>query len=259
MPAEIDLKEVQIRQGEIDCFDGRRVLKDQIAHCVDGVLAALTQVCGEGLDDNLPRFIECDIEPVAHCSHLVHVLERLPLHAAIDLRAQHAVPSLLERGVLVADEAVELGISGFQYGQSLDHRVDGDALALCDGGFDVAAFGAVADEGVGVWFAVDDHSCPAVNHDGDRRFVDVAVEGDEVGADDGGEELWRGDGVLLGEDVNCILDAVGGYDGGVVAMSVGDVNFPLEHHSNGHLGDIVNTILTTVDLRDTDIVLAIRR
>jgi hypothetical protein len=38
------------------------------------------------------------------------------------------------------------------------------------------------------------------------RGVDVLVFLDEVGAQDGAEELGGSDRVLLGEDVDCVLD-----------------------------------------------------
>jgi hypothetical protein len=73
---------------------------------------------------------------------------------------------------------------------------------------------------VRVGLAVDSQARPLVLRDVDVAGVDVRVLGDEVVADDGGEELGGLDGVLLGEDVARLLLGVGGDDDGVIRFGV---------------------------------------
>ena len=54
----------------------------------------------------------------------------------------------------------------------------------------------------------------------DIRGSDVRVGFDEVGSEDRGEELGRGDGVFFRFDVDGILHGVGGYDHAVVGFGV---------------------------------------
>ena len=56
--------------------------------------------------------------------------------------------------------------------------------------------------------------------DVDVAGVDVRVFADEVVANDGCEELWRLDGVLLCEDIAGLLLSVGSDDDGVVGLSI---------------------------------------
>jgi hypothetical protein len=50
--------------------------------------------------------------------------------------------------------------------------------------------------------------------------VDVGVSVDKMGSDDGGELFWRIDGVLLGEDVACLLLGVRRNDNRVVCAGI---------------------------------------
>jgi hypothetical protein len=54
--------------------------------------------------------------------------------------------------------------------------------------------------------------------------VDVLVFLDEVGAQDGAEELGGSDRVLLGEDVDGVLDRVGSDNDAVVGLGVAVVD-----------------------------------
>ena len=68
--------------------------------------------------------------------------------------------------------------------------------------------------------AVDFHALPAVGHDVNVRRMDVAILLDEVCAQNGTEQLWRSDGVLLGCDVNGVLDRVCCDDNAVIGLGV---------------------------------------
>lgn len=127
-----------------------------------------------------------------------------------------------------------------QHGQALDAAADDDAVLAADAGLDVARLLAVAHEAVRMRLAPDLHARPAVRDDLYVGGVDVAVRLNEVGAEDGGEELRRVDGVLLGGDEDCVLDGVGGDDDAVVALCVGDVDVALEEAADGHFGDGVD-------------------
>ena len=110
------------------------------------------------------------------------------------------------------------------------------------------------------------------------RSVDVFVFLDEVGAQNGAEELWGSDRVLLGEDVDGVLDRVSSDNDAVVGLSVAVVdlrlvpfvrlcaldsdsrslNLSLQQHTDGHLHHRLHTgLLVPVDLVDTDIVLSV--
>lgn len=84
--------------------------------------------------------------------------------------------------------------------QPLDTGADGNAGAALGGDLDVAFFGAVAEEGVRVGEAVDDHAGPAVSGDFDVGDVYVGILLDEMRGDNGGEEFGWSDGVLFGKD-----------------------------------------------------------
>jgi hypothetical protein len=59
---------------------------------------------------------------------------------------------------------------------------------------------------VRVRLAVKLEAGPTVSDDVGVRNVDVRVLVNEVGADDGAEQLGRNDGVLLGEDEDGVFD-----------------------------------------------------
>ena len=109
----------------------------------------------------------------------------------------------------------------------------------------------------------------------DVRGCDVRVSFDEVGAENGGKELRRCDGVFPCFDVDGVLHGVGGYDDAVVGFGVAanwseelrksgerDIircfDGTFQEHANCHLSDGLNSsLLITLDLVDADIVLAI--
>lgn len=140
------------------------------------------------------------------CLHLGEAAEAAPLPVGHDIGAENAIPGLLEGGVLVAEEAPELGAGALQHGQAVDGGVDINALAFCNVDLGVAGLAAGLGEGVRVWLAVDAHALPAVGHDVNVRRVDVAILLDEVCAQNRAEQLGRSHGVLLGCDVDGVLD-----------------------------------------------------
>lgn len=68
--------------------------------------------------------------------------------------------------------------------------------------------------------AADVHARPAVSYDGSVGGVDVGVCLDEVGGQDGTEELGGRHRVLFGEDVDGVFDGVGCDDDAVVRFCV---------------------------------------
>jgi hypothetical protein len=115
------------------------------------------------------------------------------------------------------------------------------------------------------------------------RAVNVSILGDEVVASNGSKDLGRADGVLLGEDVESVLNRVGGDDDAVISFGIAarlkmklvsktllmrrlqlerccsrDVNLALQHGTYRHLHDRLHTSLgITENLAKTDPVLAI--
>lgn len=153
---------------------------------------------------------------------------------------------------------MECRAGALEHGEALDAAVDDDAALAGDAGLDVARLLAVAQEAVRMGFSADLHARPAVRDDLYVCGVDVAVGVDEVGAEDGGEELRGVDGVLLGGDEDGVLDGVGGDDDAVVALCVGDVDVALEEAADGHFGDGVDAGGgVAVGLEHADVVLAV--
>lgn len=64
--------------------------------------------------------------------------------------------------------------------------------------------------------------------------------------------------MLLGLDVDGVLDGVGSNNNAVIGLGVRGVDLALEKAADGHLGDrLLASLLILVDLVDADIVLAI--
>lgn len=104
--------------------------------------------------------------------------------------------------------------------QPRDCRSDLNSLALSNVNLNISGFGAVAQEGVRVWLAVDGHAGPSVGDDVDMGGVDVAVLFDEVRSDDGPKNFGGCDGVLFGENKDSVFDGVCGNDDAVVGFGV---------------------------------------
>lgn len=236
----------------------RNSRQNLLAHLVHGILHAGALVLGKPRQRNLAGLLPRRVELGDGLAHGLDVGEGLPLPAGVDVGRQDAVPGLGQGGELVADEAVEGRAGALEHGQPLDAAGDGDAVLARDARLDVARLLAVAQEAVRVRLAADGHARPAVGDDLDVGGVDVAVRVDEVGAEDGGEELWGVDGVQLGGDEDCVLDGVGGDDDAVVALCVGNVDVALEEAADGHFGDGMDARGgVAVRLEDADVVLAV--
>lgn len=236
----------------------RHSSQNLLAHLVHCVLHAGTLILGESGERNVASFLPRRIELGARLSHGVHIRKRLPRPGGVNISGQDAVPGLSQSGVLVPHEAVEGRAGALQHSQALDAAIDDDALFAADAGLDVARLPAVTHEAVRMRLALNLHAHPAVRDDFDIDGVDVAVFLNEVGAEDGGKQLRRVDGVLLGGDEDCVLDGVGGDDDAVVALCVGDVDVALEEAADGHFGDGVDAGGgVAVRLEDADIVLAV--
>lgn len=170
---------------------------------------------------NRPRRLPRRVELAARLLQLIKVSKLVPLPATLHFRAEDAVIRLWQNRVLVLGVvAIKRGASALEHKEALDARADGDALAFAGRGLDDAGFGAVAEEGVRVRFAVDGHAGPAVLDHVDVGDVDVGVALDEVGGEGAGEHFRGVDGVLLGYDVGCLLLGVCGHDYGIVCLCV---------------------------------------
>lgn len=209
-----------VGQRVLNRLNQRLSSQDLVRHLVHGVLDTGAVILREGLEGDIPGGLPGDIELGRKRAHLVQAAEVFPVPVSGDIGAENAIPSLLELGVLVTDEAPELGVGALEHGQAVDGGLDVDALALDNVDLDGAGLVAVLVERVRVRLAVEVHAGPAVGDDLGLRGVNVVVAGDEVGAQDGAEQLGRSDWVLLGEDVDGLLDGVGRDNHAVVGLGV---------------------------------------
>lgn len=211
---------MNVGQRIVDSLEQRHSSQDLLTHLVHGGLDTGRVILSKGLEGGVPGSLPGIVELVNIGLDFVQAAEAAPGPGSIDLGAQNTVPGLLEGGEFVADEAPELGAGALEDGQAVNGGSDVDALALDHVDLDVAGLGAVLNEGVGVGLAVDVHAHPAVSDDVDVGGVDVRVLLDEVGAEDGAEQLGGSHRVLLGSDVDGVLDGVGGDDDAVVGLGV---------------------------------------
>ena len=175
-----DFKVVVVGQRILNSVYQGRSSEDQIRHLIHGRLDRGAVVLGEGLECDVARGIIGSIELLKVGLHLGEATEATPLPVGHDVGAENAIPGLLECGVLIAEEAPELGAGALQHGQPVDGGVDVDTLAFYDIDLGVAGLAAGLGEGVCVGLAVDFHALPAVGHDVNVRRVDVAILLDEV-------------------------------------------------------------------------------
>lgn len=146
VPAEVDLEVVLVGQGVLDSLEIRHSSQNQLAHLVHGSLDRGTVILGEDLESGIPGRLPSVGELVSIGLDLGQSAKATPLPVGVDIGAENSVPCLLESGVLVADEAPELGAGALEHGQPVDGGVDVDALALDDVDLHVAGLGAVLDE-----------------------------------------------------------------------------------------------------------------
>lgn len=184
----------------------------------------------------------------------------LPFPHRIDICRQNTIPSLRERGVLVADEAVKGGSCALQDCQPLDTALDSDAVLAGNARLGDTGLVSILDKAVRVILAIKSDAVPAMRGHVNVGNVNVWVGLDKVVAEDRGELLRRIDGVLLGEDENGVLHGIRGYNNVVVGAGVGCLNVALEQAADGHLGDSVDAGLgVAVGFEDADIVFAVAR
>lgn len=115
---------------------------------------------------------------------------------------------------------MELRSGAFEDQQTRYPGANFDALSFDDIGLGYPGLVAIAEEGMRMWLAVDDHPCPSVDDDLDVSSVDVFVCFNKVRAEDGGEEFGGSDGILLGHDVGGILHGVCGDHNTIVCFGV---------------------------------------
>lgn len=247
-----------VGESVCDGFRLRNSGEDVLGHLVHGSLDTGAVIRSKPLESDvtgrLPGLIE-----LAHAGldGLVSA-ERLPRPAGVHVGGENPVPGLGQGGVLVTDETVERRSGALQDAKTDDAAGDGDAILAADGSLDVPCLAGVLDEAVGVRLAVDGHALPVVGDDLDMGSVDVAVLLDEVRAQKGGEVFRGCDGVLLGKQVDGVLDGVGRDNDAVVGLGVGGLDVTLEQTADGHFSNSLDTSrLVAVDLVDSDIVLAV--
>jgi hypothetical protein len=182
-----DLEVVDVRQGVRDSGDIRHSSKDNLAHLVHSGLNTGAVVLGESFEGGVAGTLPGGVELAGVGLDIREAAEAAPLPASINAGAQDTVPGLLESGVLVTEEAVELGAGALENGKAVDGGVDINALALHHVNLDIAGLAAFLDEGVGVRLAINVHAHPAVGDNVDVGSVDVTVLLDEVGSEDGAE------------------------------------------------------------------------
>lgn len=195
-----DLKVVLVGERVGDVLNQRDLGQDLLAHLVHGSLDGGGVVLGEGAHGGIAGALPGSVKLGDDGPDSVDGAEICPFPGGINVGGKDAIPGLAEGGVLVAVEAVEGGAGGLKYGEALDAGGDGEALVAAEGDLDVARLGAVAEEGVGVGLAVNDHARPAVGDDLDVGGMDVRVGSGEVVGEDGAEELGGSNRVLLGRD-----------------------------------------------------------
>lgn len=258
MNERTEFKVVVVGKRVIDLVNIGGSSENILRHLVHGGLDRGTVVLGEPLEGNVSGIVVRLVKLGGSSLDGAQVRKRLPVPRGIDIGGHDAVPGLGESGKLVAVEAVKGRASALEDGKVGDARVDGNAIAAGDAGDNVALLFALLDEAVRVRLSVDIHADPALGDNLDIDGVDVAVLFDKVVAQDGGKELGRGDGVLLGEDEDGVLHCVCGDDDAVVGLCVGSLNVALEQDADDHFGDCVDArFAVAIRLEDADIVLAI--
>lgn len=146
--------------------------------------------------------------------------EPAPLPVGGNISAQNTVPGLFESGVLVTDKAPELRVGALEHGQAINRGVNVNTLTLDDVDLHIPSLGTVLDERVRVGLAIDVHAHPTVGDDVDVGSVDMGVLLNEVSAKDRAEQLGRVDRLLLGGNVDSILDRISSDDNAVVGLGV---------------------------------------
>ena len=145
-----------------------------------------------------------------------------------------------------------------QNSQANERALDLDAFLSAHSDLDISGLLTILGKAVRVRLAINLKTRPANSLDTDVGNVNVLVLLNEVAAEDRGVQLRGVDGVLLGGNVDGVLDRVGGNDNTVIGLGVGGLNLSLEKTADGHFCHGLNTSRSiAVDFADADIVLAI--
>ena len=212
-----------IRQRILHRLNQRLISQNLIRHLVHRILHTGTIILGKDPQGNIPDLGPGSIKPGHVRAHLIQIPKALPVPIRRNIGTQHTIPRLFQRGVVVAHEPPELRVGALEHRQVADARGDVHSLvAAVLGHVDLhgADLLAAFDEGVGVGGVVDGHAVPAVGDDVGMGGMDVRVCLDEVGSENGAEELGGCDGVLSGEDVDGVFDGVCGHHDAVVCFGV---------------------------------------
>jgi hypothetical protein len=143
-------------------------------------------------------------------------------------------------------------------GQANERALDLDAFLSAHSDLDISGLLAILGKAVRMRLAINLKTRPANSLDANVGNMNVLVLLNEMAAEDGSIQLRRVDGVLLGGNIDGVLDRVGGNDNTVIGLGVGGLNLSLEKTANGHFCHGLNTSRSiAVDFADADIVLAI--
>ena len=175
-----NFKVVVIRQRILNGLHQRRGSQNLLCHLVHSRLDRGAVILGEGLKGDGAGGFPGSSELLEVRLDLGQASEAAPLPVGRNIGAENTVPGLLEGGVLVAEEAPELGAGALQHGETIDGGVDINTLALNDVDLNVAGLGARLNERVRVRLAVNVHAHPSVGHDLNVSRVNVAVLLDKV-------------------------------------------------------------------------------
>ena len=215
-----NFKVVLVRERILNSLNQRLFTENLVGHLVHGGLDTSAIILGKSIQGDFPGNLPGRSELVCNGADLIESIEVLPMPVGSNISAHDTVPGLLESGVLVTDETPELRAGALEHGQIGDEGPDVNALALNDVHLDGALLLAVFVERVRVGLAVNIHARPAVSDNLDMRRVNVVVASNEVVANDRPEQLGGSHWVLLGEDVDGVLDGVGCDNDAVVGLGV---------------------------------------
>lgn len=173
MPAQVNLEVMLVRQRVVNIRNKWLSSQDLLAHLVHGVLDTGGFFDSEQPEGDLAGLGMGCIELVDVILYVLQLGEDIPLPAGVDASAEDAIPRLREGGVFVSDERMEHASCGLEDKEFRDATSDLDAFASDCVGVDQTFLGAVSEEGVRMWLAVNFHACPSVLDYGDVGGVDV--------------------------------------------------------------------------------------
>ena len=179
-----------------------------------------TRVLGERLEGDITRRLTRTVELGDGILNSSERVELLPLPCGVHVCREDTVPCLRERCVLVTDKAMESRSGTLQNSQANERALDLDTFLSAHSDLDISGLLAILGKAVRVRLAINLKTRPANSLDTDVGNVNVLVLLNEVAAEDRGVQLRRVDGVLLGGNVDGVLDRVGGNDNTVIGLGV---------------------------------------